>query len=192
MGHRDRRIRTAGCPSNGGHKGHRQCQMERKTRRMNRFDTEAFCRYRLYPSPEEGFKYLLISGGDVRGRMNLHHTKYLEKDVLFVQIEGVPHTVLKMSDRAVLFLKKAKTLRAFYNSFRSILAETDIRQYFYDIWVMGQNINAQIANQTELYRQNEARRNGTSTKKDAVASQVKEFSRSIDTVRKAARAYGVL
>ena len=192
MGQRNRSIRTAGCPSNGGNKGHRQCQMERNTRRMNRFDKEAFCRDRIYPSPENGYKYLLIAGGDVRGRMNLRHTKFLERDVILVSIDGVPHTVLRMTDKAVWYLTKAKSLKGFFNSFRSMLAETDIRQYFYEIWVAGKNILAQIERQTELYRRNEARRKGTSPKKDAVSSQVRGIAHSVSTIERAARVYGNL
>ena len=200
MGMRNNRIRTSGCPSGGKrksdskhHKGHRQIQMERETFRMNRqFDVAAFCRARIYPSAEEGFKYLVIAGGDVRRRMNLQHTKFLEQNVLFVDIDGVPHTVMRMSDKAVWYLTKAKTLKGFYNSFRSILAESDIRQFFYELWVAGTNILAQLQRQTEFYRQREAERKGTAKKPDPVSGQVRGIVHSVSTVERAAKVYGIL
>lgn len=96
--------------------------------------------------------FLIISGGDVRGRI-IGNVKD-EKDKVFIlrEIDGIEHTVLKCRIRYLKYLKKFREAGALMSALTQFLSENDIRTFFYDIWLTAHNENAKRSQRTEFNR----------------------------------------
>lgn len=128
-------------------------EKERAIRKDRRYNFRNWLRDFIVPSNRDGWKYMIVSGGDVLGKLNHNHSPLTKKRCKVVNIDGVPHTVLEVRNRFIEALERAGDLRAFYRAISSIaLDDNDIRTYHYDLWLAAHNLEARLERLRELQR----------------------------------------
>lgn len=151
-------------------------EKEREIREGKKYDFRQWIKDFIIPADKRGWNWLLISGGDVRGRMRLDFSDLTRSRCKVVDVDGVPHTVLELRDRFIPILERAKNLRGFYSLLSHKIAEVDLKRYHYDLWRAAHNLEAKIERLGELQRRDIRRM--TETERDVFAR---------NTIREAAK-----
>ena len=156
-------------------------ELERSIEKRKRFDPVEWCRSFCHPTENNRWFYIVISGGDVLDRLT---SATREKRVMVVDIDTVPHTVVKVKAGIVDSLRRAKNLRTFFRCLSTIVSAEDLRRYHGMLWVEANNLEANIRRVNELQKE-------PSAKKDGVSREVGVIFAN-NSVRSAARHYGNL
>lgn len=157
--------------------------IEREIRAMSRYNHHAWMRRNIVKADKRGWNWIVLSCGDVRDKMDLGFSNVTAHRTRFVEIDGVPHTVIEVRDRFLPILERAKGLREFYSMMCHMISAADIKRFFYDLWVAGNNIEAKARRATELTTGEPRRMTATEREVSSVFSE---------GLRAAARHYGTL
>lgn len=136
-------------------------EKEREIRKSKRYDFRRWMRDFIIPANKPGWNYLLISGGDVRDKMQIGFSDLTKSRCKVVDIDGVPHTVLELRDRFLPLLERARDLRGFFSILSHKIAEVDLKRYHYDLWLAAHNLNAKVERLGELQTRNIRRQTET-------------------------------
>lgn len=125
----------------------------REVREGNRYNFRAWLKAFVIPAKKPGWRWILVSGGDVRGQMHLDHSPLTRRRCSVVEIDGVPHTVIEVRDRFLPVLERAKSLRTFFSLFTTqVLHGDDVKRFHYDLWLAAHNLEAKVKRLGELQR----------------------------------------
>lgn len=127
-------------------------EKEREINKCKKYDFRGWLRAFVIPSGKKGMNYLLVAGGDVRSRMNLGYSDLVKNKCSIVSIDGVPHTVITISDGFLALFKRARDFKAFYKLVTNYIADEDIRKFHYALWLAAHNMNAKISRLAELQK----------------------------------------
>lgn len=127
-------------------------EKEREIQEGKRYDFHQWIKDFIIPADKRGWNWLLISGGDVRDKMQLDFSDLTRSRCKMVDVDGVPHTVIELRDRFIPVLEKAKNLRGFYSVLSHKIAEIDLKRYHYDLWRAAHNLEAKVKRLGELQR----------------------------------------
>ena len=145
------------------------------------FNPAKWCEGFCIPSASPNWYYIIISGGDVVDRVKCLCAK---RKLMVIDIDNVPHTVVKVRVGLVDALRRAKNLRSFYGCLSKIIAPEDLKTYHNGLWVAANNLNANIKRIQELQKRTSAPRDGIGREVCGIFSN--------NTVRDAAKHYGCL
>ena len=151
-------------------------EKEREIREGKRYDFHQWIKDFIIPADKRGWNWLLISGGDVRDKMQLDFSDLTRSRCKVVEIDSVPHTVIELRDRFIPVLERSKNLRGFYSILSHKIAEADLKRYHYDLWRAAHNLEAKVERLGELQRRDIRRT--TETEREVFAH---------NTIRDAAR-----
>lgn len=108
--------------------------------RMRKFNAKTFFAGLI---ERKGTKaYLIISGGDVVSKLIGRSPVVKEKLIKVIDIEGIPHTVLQCRPRFARTIQRSKNTGSCYGSLSQFLAENDIKNFFYEIWMKHHNLES--------------------------------------------------
>ena len=156
-------------------------EKERQIREEKQYDFHQWMKDYIVPADRRGWNWLLISGGDVRDKMQLGFSDLTRSRCRVVEVDGVPHTVIELRDRFIPVLGRAKNLRGFYSLLSHKIADADLKRYHYALWMAAHNLEAKVERLYELQRNIILK--PTETEREVFTN---------NTVRTAARRYGKL
>lgn len=103
---------------------------------------------------------------------------------MVVDIDGAPHTVLRVRRGLLDSLMRTKDFRKFFRFLANLIPPVDLKKFHYELWLAAHNLEANIRRLNELHDR-------TSPKKDGVAREVVGIFAN-NTVREGAKHYGSL
>lgn len=147
----------------------------------NRFDARGFF-VGMYEIGER-HAYLILRGGDVLSRIIGASDVDKTREFRVMDVDGVPTTVLVCKKRYLRAILRCRTYSQLFHYLLQKLAENDIRDFFYAIWIGYNNVRAERCNRADRHKANELRNRGMTVHR-------KNFSSKKMSVRRAAKAYG--
>ena len=151
--------------------------------RMKGYRHDVWCRDYIERSEGTNWSYIIICGGDRVSELDEEFMREHGKRVMVREIEGMPHTVLKIRNGLVDALLRAKNLKTFHRCLTRVLPDRVLRRYHYDLWLAAHNLAARCARMMELQN----RRSGSPR---ATETAMTVFGNT--SIRAAAKFYGKL
>lgn len=127
-------------------------EKEREIRKGKKYNFRQWMKDYIIPADKDGWNWLLISGGDVRDKIQLNFSDLTRNRCKAVEVDGVPHTVIELRDRFIPTLERAKNLRGFYSLLSHMISDVDLKRYHYDLWRAAHNLEAKVKRLGELQR----------------------------------------
>lgn len=106
---------------------------------INQYDGKAFLVGRLEIADERA--YFAICGGDRRNEISMV-TDEKKSHLVVRDIDGVPHTCIKMYLRNLRSFQWAKSAKAVYGALNQWITDETIKRFFYDVWLKNHNYDA--------------------------------------------------
>lgn len=128
-------------------------------RQGKQYDFHKWIRDFIIPADKRGWNWLLLSGGDVRDKMQLGFSDLVRRRCKTVEVDGVMHTVVEIRDRFLTMFKRAKDLRGFYSLLSHKIADADLKQFHYDLWLNAHNLESKVKRLHDLQTRNIRRPN---------------------------------
>lgn len=157
----------------------KECQeLMRQIRARKAYRYDLWCAENLKPSPLPGWDYIVLAGGDRREQLSPGFLAVHGKRTSVVELDGAPHTVLRVRTGLAESLRRARNLRTFWYCLSRIVPERDLKQYHYDLWLHSHNLEANVSRLRELTEGGGKGEDGTSREVAAeFAAPRREMSR---------------
>ena len=156
-------------------------EKSREIRDGKRYDFHRWMDAFIIPSRHKNWSYIVLCGGDKTRELNVSFLAARNKRVYVEDIDGTPHTVVKVRNGLVESLARASNLRSFFRCLTNMVAEADIRRFHYDLWLAAHNLEAKVERLKEI--QTRSTHRPTETEREVFSN---------NTIRAAARHYGQL
>ena len=106
------------------------------------FRGDVWCFKHTAPSNRNGWSWLIVSKGDVRGEIDKTYSIYTMKRLELATIRGEVHTVIRMRNGDIAKLKRAGGYSALRNCINAIMSEKDGRRYYASVYDAADSVNA--------------------------------------------------
>lgn len=136
-------------------KGHRSVHKKMRSEDSPLLEINSFNGWNYLAGRSEiadGRGWIFIGGGDITNKIVFRTPELKKKHLLVKDIDGCPTTVIKMHIRNLKALQKARCVTAFYGLMSQWLAEVDIKNFFYDLWIKRHNYDAIKAQRGDEFR----------------------------------------
>ena len=125
--------------------------MQQENMEHETFDAGAFIRNYVY-MPDERHGYVIIHGGDVVSSIECKTADLKSDHVKVIGVDGVPHTVVCCRPRFAAELQKGGCMQKIHMMISQYLSDSDIKRFFYDLWLAHHNHEAARENRHEFSR----------------------------------------
>lgn len=136
----------------------RNLALSREKQEQIVFDARAFFAGR---DDWEGSKgYLILHGGDVTSKVVMANPELRKKHLVVRDIDGIPHTCVKTGRGWLKSLIRSKIITQLYSLMTQMLAEADVKEFFYDVWLKHNNYEAGCERRRGIAQNDRLRREG--------------------------------